>query len=64
MKVIHKRIKMDIETKFFVEKLLLKYIEKIPQSKEELFMSDIAHILSIDIVNDLCIALDIYEDEA
>lgn len=62
--MVSKRIKMDIETKFFVEKLLLKYIEKIPQSKEELFMSDISHILSIDIVNDLCIALDIYEDEA
>jgi len=53
---------MNIETKDFLEKLLIEWTQGVPSSKEDLMMNDIAQITSIDIVNELCEALGIYEE--
>ena len=53
---------MNLETKLFVEGLLVKYIQDVPTSSEQLFMNEMAHITSIDIVDELCEALTIFED--
>ena len=48
--------------KTYLKSLLEEYIEFVPQNKDELFKSEIAHINSIEIVDKLCKELKIYED--
>lgn len=54
---------MNKETKDFLEQTFIKYLKKVPTTKEELFKNEVAHIIALDIVDELCEALDIYEDD-
>lgn len=54
---------MNLEMKFLLTSLLEKYIEKVPTNEEELFMNELAHITSIDVVRELCEALCVFEVE-
>ena len=53
---------MNIETKDFVEKLIIKWTDGLPNTKEDLFLSDITQVTALNIVDELCEALNIYED--
>ena len=54
---------MNQETKDYVTFLLKDHFGYLPSSEDEMFLDEECHIQAIEIVHELLVALDIYEEE-